>query len=1006
MPGLPAAIFAWVSALSAATIVKAIITTALIVNGVQQAKRAKRKAREAWEASLSDRTLTIRSAVAARTIVYGRARVGVVFIRKPIMSGDYSEFMHLQFALAGHEIDAIEDIWFGDESIGPLDANGYVTGGKYYRGGSEPAGDSAYVPGSRQITLTYAPSSIQSVALSLGDGVYDYIPSGSITVAGNVITLPATWNGALTEGRYATVTYTRSTGAAYVRVKKFLGTTAGERDTELEALAPGIWKATHLGKGVPRLHITIQYDDALFPSGLPEITAIVRGKRLYDPRTSTTAWSMNSSLCSRDYIVDPLGLGETPGYVNAARAIASANVCDEAVSLGDLTQPRYTCNGVLSTADNRLENLGAIATSMAGSAVYSGGEWHINAGAYSAPVMDLTDDDLADGPIELVTETPTRDIFNAVRGKIIDPLRGYQEVEFAPYVSPVYVAEDGGETIFQDIVLPLTDDIFRAQRLAKLILHLSRQSVGLSAWFKDAAARLQPGDTVRLSVGIFGQELKTYRVKDRRFTFPGRVQLLLQETAAAIYSWSYTEAIGYDPTPNTTLPDPSVVAPITGLTVTSGPTKYRVMMDGSRQAIMTIAWDASTDIAVRSSGAIIVLVKRAIDTQYERIRLDGDATSVDYDVANGEAYNLIVYASNGLAEGDAEFTTHQVTGAPVNTPASASITLDRFAALALSGMSITPDPGFEDLTAWSINGTITRQLVTWNRFGRYAMRADSASAYLYTKRVPIDAARRYRATVIMNATAGSNRLAYLICIFYDANGNVITGSSDPAGWPASGTYHYFGLVGQEPPENALTEYSVAFGGGEAAGIPSSAKFVSIGALLNYDDGAARTGQNWLCHARIQQMQDTALLGTSSGTEVSFSINAGGSMAAGPGALGEYLCYVNVTNSSDRDAVISASAQGYLRVYYGSVDSPSYCTALLAAGSMKTPLFGGSVRVAECTSGSAGSSFSLENYGVLAAGQSTQVYVLASRFNRRNSGPTEYAQMDYGSCTLRVELIKI
>lgn len=716
LPGYIAVALASAGATTAAVIVanitiSQIITAALVINGLMRARKARKGSGAALEQNLADRTFTLRSAVAPREIVYGRARIGCVFIRKPFTSGEHSQFLHMQLALrAGHEVESIDDIWFGDESIGPLNSGGEVTTGRYFKMRTQRGVWSGIVPGNGRITLDHAPSGIDSIAGGIApvpgqpDASYYQMITGA-TVSGQVVEMPPGH-----AGKAITITYQYVSGVPMVSVRRFTGSAFGERDEWLEEKSGGVWKPTHLGKGVPRLHITLAYDQDVFPSGVPEVTAIVKGKRaILDTRTGVTLpWSDNAALCARDYLVDELGFAENPTYINAVALSAAANVCDESIPTATGSQNRYTCNGVLSTADNRLDNLALIATSMVGNAVYTGGEWLVQAGAYSAPVMDLSDDDLAEGAIELMTETPTRDIFNSVRGKIIDPARGYQEVEFPPYDSAVYIAEDG-ERISQDVALPMTDDATRAQRIAKMILHVSRQSMGISATFSDKAARLRPGETVRLTIGIFGHDAKTFRIIDRRFRFPGVVRLVMQETSPAPYAWNYAEAKDYDPTPNTILPRPWFVPALANMQVASGSSYTRLMQDGKRQAFLRATWDQTIDVGVLHGGKIEVYIKRAIATEYDQFELDGSDTAFEYDVADEETYNIAIRARNGSnVRGNYTIATHTVEGAYI-APQGINY-LGEFATHPTSGLtegaiyrnSLTKDTYIYSGAVWSV----------------------------------------------------------------------------------------------------------------------------------------------------------------------------------------------------------------------------------------------------------------------------------------------------------------
>ena len=74
-----------------------------------------------------DQTVTVRQPIAPHQILYGRSRVGgtTVFLE----STQSNKFLHIIVALAGHEIDAVEKVYFNDEEV-TLDGNGIGFGGK------------------------------------------------------------------------------------------------------------------------------------------------------------------------------------------------------------------------------------------------------------------------------------------------------------------------------------------------------------------------------------------------------------------------------------------------------------------------------------------------------------------------------------------------------------------------------------------------------------------------------------------------------------------------------------------------------------------------------------------------------------------------------------------------------------------------------------------------------------------------------------------------------------
>lgn len=661
MTGFEAAIAAAAQTAGAAGWVQAAATALVVVSGMHQASKAKRQARQAWEASLSDRKVMIRSAEAPRTITYGRDRVSGPLVYA-CTSGTYGEYLHVVVALAGHEIDAVEEIYLGDEPLGALDGSGYVqSGSKYYKSSVNPRWESLTVA-SGQVTLAASPAAIVSVTYQdAWDGPV-YFPS--YTLAGSVVTVGAGLNGKLLN-----VSYTATEDAALVQVKHFLGIAAGERDTALETASGGQWTADHLGKGVARVRVTLKYDPDIFGGGLPNISAVIRGKKVLDTRTSTTAWTTNAALIARDYIVSTQGFGESAAAINTTVINAAANICDETVTTASGTQARYTANGTLSTDDNRIENLSMILSAMVGTAVRSGGEWLIRAGAYVSPSLDLTDSDLADGAISVVPALPKRELFNSVRGKIVDPAQQYASGDFPPYSSATYVAADGGEALYRDIVLPMTSDAEAAQRIAKLMLHRARQSLAFSATFNLRAYRLQPGNTFRFTAALFGWTNKVFRVVERRLEQPGRVQLQIQEEASAVYDWTYTEATGLDPAPNTDLPDPSVVSAIAGLTPTANLVRGS---DGVWRIDLSASWAASADAGVRFGGQVELVAENAATGALVTRRVSGTDTSgvLAENISGGSAWNVRARAWNGVAYSAWTFADSYYVDGPSDAPAA------------------------------------------------------------------------------------------------------------------------------------------------------------------------------------------------------------------------------------------------------------------------------------------------------------------------------------------------
>ena len=80
-----------------------------------------------------------------------------------------------------------------------------------------------------------------------------------------------------------------------VRINKHLGATDQAADSDLVSEVDE-WTNDHRLRGIAYLYVRLSYDADAFPNGVPEITATIKGKKVYDPRDGSTAWSDNPAL--------------------------------------------------------------------------------------------------------------------------------------------------------------------------------------------------------------------------------------------------------------------------------------------------------------------------------------------------------------------------------------------------------------------------------------------------------------------------------------------------------------------------------------------------------------------------------------------------------------------------------------------------------------------------------------------------------------------------------------
>jgi hypothetical protein len=361
-----------------------------------------------------------------------------------------------------------------------------------------------------------------------------------------------------------------------LRIEKALGDVDQSAFPLMRSEIPSFWGVEHRMRGVAGIALRLTFDANIYPNGLPNITCDIEGKNdILDPRTSLRGWSENPALVLADYmsLQTQISVGAVigaPDGIDSAALIEAANICDETVAkIGGGSEPRYTCNGVVSLSVGPRDNIESLLTAMAGEAAWQGGVWYIRAGAYRMPTATLTVDE-ARGSMTMQTRISAAENCNAVRGTFISPENDWQPDDFPAIKSDVYLAEDKGDRRWRDIELPFTTSASMAQRLAKIELEKVRRQITVRYPGKLSAWRAAVTDTVALTHPRWGLNAKPFEVValTSEIAEDGSGQpilvpdLVLRETSPLIYDWSATEEQIYAAAPRTNLPNSfDIVAP-------------------------------------------------------------------------------------------------------------------------------------------------------------------------------------------------------------------------------------------------------------------------------------------------------------------------------------------------------------------------------------------------------------------------------------------------------------
>lgn len=567
----------------------------------------KPKQRSAASSTAPDNTIdrkdSVKQPTAPRQVIYGQTRVGGVYGMISVTQGNQILVGTLMFA--GHQCAEIGDLWMADKVLTGL----------------------AEVP--------------------IGDG--------------EIMLQATTQQGLL--------------AAAFV---KHLGTPDQAVDKLVQSQVPIEWTVDHRLRGITYMGFYLYWDNTtgtglpengdfqilnlgakLWTTGLPNFTAIIKGKVVYDPRDDTTEWSENPALCVADYLTDKIygrGVDYATG-IDEAALIAAANACDEVVTLSEGgTEKRYTINGSFLTDISPDEALGKLLASMHGKAIYDGERWIIQAGVYQAPTQTALTDDEMRAPSKLDTLTTAADSFNMVKGTYIGPKNNWQPADFPAVKSAAFKEADGGDELVKDIELPFTTTPSMAQRIAKIDLLRARQEIVETYSGKLSCWRFTAGSTILRTSARYGWVDKPFEVENRTLTFEDDngvpvvgVTLALREISDDVFDWLTNEESPVDPAPNTNYPDVLNVKAVANLTASEGLALSRY--GAAVQAFFKLDWSPSADAFVRTGGYYRIKFKLVADTLWTLMpdttfvsAIRENVTAGDY-VATVEAVNWAGNAS-------------------------------------------------------------------------------------------------------------------------------------------------------------------------------------------------------------------------------------------------------------------------------------------------------------------------------------------------------------------------
>ena len=446
-------------------------------------------------------------------------------------------------------------------------------------------------------------------------------------------------------------------------------------DSELLRSVNEFWTADHRLLGVAFLGLRFKWDEEAF-AGVPDVTALVKGKKVYDPRTTTTAWSDNPALCIRDYLTNTrYGKGLSTSAVDDTAIGVAATACDESVTeyTGGVTGKLFTCNTVLDTSKTLFDNLNILLLGCRGFLPYSQGEYRLKIDGSSTSQFAFTTDHIIGG-ISIQGESKS-DKYNRVTVKFPNPDANWQpDTAIWPPAGSTeetaYLAADGGILLQEDIELDTITSYYQARDLARVLLLRSRNGITCAIKVTSEALQLEIADVITVTHPTPAWTAKPFQIMGMQLNDDGTVDLALLEYDSTIYTWEVgTVQQTY---PDTSLADPFTVGAVSNIVITETTT---LGVDGTVIPSGLITWTRPYDKLVNSFEIQYKLASEA-DTLFESI-ITGLARYEFFNVPVGLSVTLRIRSINSIGSYSAwTTTTYTITGdvAAPNAPTGLVVT--------------------------------------------------------------------------------------------------------------------------------------------------------------------------------------------------------------------------------------------------------------------------------------------------------------------------------------------
>jgi hypothetical protein len=519
------------------------------------------------------------------------------------------------------------------------------------------------VYGERQVGIT-------RVFLETSGSDNDYLYMAGVLCEGEIQSIEevyiddklVTWASALSHGTVTEVGsgdsnfYKDST--SHIQVQTFFGLDNQVSSSVLSTSTN--WGANHRLRGVAYLALRFKWNQDIFGQ-IPQVKVTLKGKKVYDPRTTTTAYSSNPALCLLDYLRSERygkGLPNSAFEANFQSFQDSADECETQVTpySGGSDINVFDTNAVLDSSQKIIDNVKKLLNPMRALFTYTQGTYKLKIESTGTAVKTITSDHVVGGAKVLGERKNNK--YNRVIGTYVSPEKNWQQdtISFPPADDSSLPLADQHATmkaLDNDTLLegnfdfPNVTSPYQAEDLCEIILKRSRNQLQVQLRLTSEFLDLAIGDIVQIYYPTGGFNNKPFRVLGMTINEDLTVDVQLYEHQDNFYTW--TSKAQAPTIADTNLPNPYSVQAPASLTLDDSLVEYN---DGTVITRLTAVIGASTDAFVEQYR---VEAKQTLDRNGNAVsdnyRLVGQGVALDYQLLNvidGATYEVRVTAINSI----------------------------------------------------------------------------------------------------------------------------------------------------------------------------------------------------------------------------------------------------------------------------------------------------------------------------------------------------------------------